>query len=347
MKLPISLLALATSSAIAFDTVINVPPDVVPNGTTLADNTQLNVLTGGVTGLFLSTGTIDPVTFDFLPAENVEINVLGGTVADAASFFGDVTINLESGTMAGFDADNGVTVHMSGGVIGTENICSISGYGEPSVFNLSGGSLGDFFDVNPGATLNVSGGSFGARLEIFGNTPEFDFGGTAQHPGTVNFIGSGFAIDGVPIDGLVADTPFTVTEREGQLLTGTLADGEPFEFHLNATGSTSLEDVLYTNAILTVTLAQANPPAEPPRLEILSVEPISPTQRQVMMQLTATGNPDLTLYQSTDLGITDPWTPVHDAVFITPPGQPDVREVSVTPLLTTPRLFFRVEIRNE
>ncbi len=342
MKLPITLLSLATSPALAFDTIINVPPDVVPNSTTLADNTQLNVLTGGVTGLFLSTGTIDPVNFAFLPAENVEINVLGGTVADAASFNGDVTINLESGTMAGFDADNGVTVNMSGGVIGTANFCTIGGYGEPSVFNLSGGSLGGFFDVNPGATLNISGGTFGPKLEVFGNTPEFDFTGTAQHPGTVNFIGSDFAIDGEPITGLVPDAPFTVIERGGELLTGTLADGEPFEFDLNGTNPGGLADVLYTNAILTVTLVEASAPDAPPTLEILGIEPVSPTEREIILRFANFDTPTPVIEESTDLGLTDPWTPVPGLTFDPVPGEPALLETTLTRPLSTPRMFFRI-----
>lgn len=347
MKFHLTLLALASSSALAFDTVINVPPDVVPDSTTLANNTQLNVLTGGTTGLFLSTGTIDPVNFAFLPAENVEINVLGGTVADAASFNGDVTINLESGTLAGFDADNGVTINMSGGVIGTANLCSISGYGEPSVFNLSGGSLGDSFDVNPGATLNISGGSIGNKLEVFGNTPEFDFDGSAQHPGTLNFIGSDFAIDGVPIAGLAPGTPFTVTERGGELLTGTLTDGGSFEFYLNATGSTSLEDVLYTNAILTVTLAEPSTPPEPPRLEIVSADPISPTERAIVLRLGLSGSGTPLLEESTDLGLAAPWAEVSGVSFDPVAGQPGWLETTVTRPLDKGRVFFRVKIQAE
>lgn len=342
MKFHLTLLALANSSAIAFDTVINVPPDVVPNGTTLANNTQLNVLTGGTTGMFLDMGYYAGGLDDFFPAVNIEINILGGTLGDVADFYGDVTVNMEAGQMEGFFANNGVTINMSGGTFGT--VCGISGEGVPSVFNLSGGTLGGFFDVNAGATLNVSGGTLGIKLEVFGDTPEFDPFGQADHPGTLNFIGSDFAIDGVPIAGLVPGVPFTVTERGGETLTGTLTDGGSFEFYLNATGSTSLEDVLYTNAILTVTLAEPSTPPEPPRLEIVSTDPISPTERAIVLRVANAASGTPAIEQSTDLGLTDPWAPVPELSFTPISGEPGTLEATLMQPLTANRRFFRLEL---
>ena len=78
------------------------------------------------------------------------------------------------------------------------------------------------------------------------------------------------------------------------------------------------------------------------QLRIISNEPRSETERQIVMQVEVTGSPTLTLYRSTDLGATDPWTPVASAVFSTPLGETDVRQITVTGPLATPRLFFRV-----
>jgi hypothetical protein len=236
----------ALNGLAAFTTIINVPPDL-GDGVTLANDTQLNITNGGSVGLFLGTSSGPDA------GVNIEINLIDGSIGSAADFFGDVTVNISGGVIADFFADNGVTLNVSGGVIGTD-ISGISGFGSASVMNFSGGQLGDFFDVNPGATLNVSGGTLGAKLEVFGDTFEFDPFDAAGAPGQLNLFGTGFSIDGVPLDFLTDNIAHTVTERGGALLAGVLADGTPFSLDLNddATGS-GLESVFYTNAVLTVT----------------------------------------------------------------------------------------------
>lgn len=242
----LSLCTLSFPVSGAFTTIINVPPDL-GDSVTLNDNTQLNITNGGSVGDFLGTSSFG------VPAVNIEINLIDGSIGSAADFFGDVTINISGGTIVDFSGDNGVTLNVSDGVAGTD-ISRVGGFGAASVVNLTGGQLGAFFDIDPGATLNVSGGSFGEKLEIFGNDPEFDFGGEAGAPGQLNFFGTAFTLDGTPMDFLTDNVAHTVTERGGELLEGFLADGTPFSFNLNGTGTgTGTESVLYGNAILTVT----------------------------------------------------------------------------------------------
>ena len=82
-------------------------------------------------------------------------------------------------------------------------------------------------------------------------------------------------------------------------------------------------------------------------LQIHSITPVAGNQREIVLRLTPPGSgaPNPTLYQSTDLGLTDPWTPVPAASFTPVPGEPGTYESLLTRPDSIPRLFFRVAIQ--
>ena len=262
---------LSTQARADFDTVIDVPPNL-GDSVDLDDNTQLNVGPGGSVGVLLSAaGEPGELGSESVGAINVEVNVTGGTIGQGANFDGDVTINLSSGSFSSsFMAGNGATVNMSGGNIGPTS--GIAGYGNATVMHMTGGTLGDAFDVSPGSTLNMSGGTFGQQLEVFGDTSEFDPFNDTDAPGHLNFIGTSFAVGGTELT-LTPNTPYLVTDRgDDLLLSGTLADGTPFNFNLNSSFVAG-EDVLYTNAMLTVTLVPE--PTSAALLAVLMMAPLA------------------------------------------------------------------------
>ena len=134
-------------------------------------------------------------------------------------------VNMDGGTAAfSYVVQNGGVFNLMDGEIGTGALDIRDG----GTVNHSGGNLGFNTDVESGGVLNISGGSFGASIAF----ADLDVAGG----GTVNFIGTAFAIDGTSIN-LVEGTPTIITNRG--VLTGTLADGQTIEFNLNAAGNDS------------------------------------------------------------------------------------------------------------
>ncbi len=170
------LLVLGRSSWGAFDTIINVPPDI-STFSGVPSNTQVNVFDGGSIGAFASLGTPYLPTWPAQPVSpnsHIELNVYGGTVdydLHAGSSLGtdsDITVNLFGGSIGEFfHADGGTTVNIYGGSIGDEfsagylpPLGTPSTGGNPIVVNMSGGSMGSFSGVG-GGVFNLSGGYVG------------------------------------------------------------------------------------------------------------------------------------------------------------------------------------------
>ena len=153
-----------------FETVINVPPDVVPSA--LESDTQLNLFFGGGLPELFRAGPVDNT------GANIEVNVLGGEIGDKFNAYNGSTINLETGRIGNdFHALSGSVVSIQGGVVGEHfdvaggNVTISDGVvGDfARVFQggrltIDGGELGDGVDVFNGSELNVAGGSVGFRL---------------------------------------------------------------------------------------------------------------------------------------------------------------------------------------
>lgn len=109
---------------------------------------------------------------------------------------------------------------------------------EGGLVNIGGGTIGDDFRVNF-AQVDISGGSIGDSFRL-GNTFANISGGsigdefTVVNESEINFIGSDFSLDGVPLcDVLTVDSFFEIFDRN-VTLSGLLADGSEFSFDLNS-----------------------------------------------------------------------------------------------------------------
>ena len=94
------------------------------------------------------------------------------------------------------------------------------------MLNIGGGAppgtMGVF--IESGGTANISGGTFTTAPQTI----------SALTGSKLNLIGTAFLLNGAPIAGLVYGTALEVANR-GATLSGTLADGSPVSFDLNAT----------------------------------------------------------------------------------------------------------------
>lgn len=190
-----------------FNFSINVPPDAAP--TSLTGNQVLNLYEGGV------------LPAAFVVRDTSTLNFYGGIVGQFLSVTDSGTINVLGG----------VDDHPESGVI----------YGSQGTINFYEGSLGDqtYFD----GTINIYGGDSGREALITG---EVNWHGGLLRPdfigfdeGTLNVYGRTFNIDGVPLNPLEIEFPFSVMQR-GIEVSGTLESGEPFAFSLDAPLSSTL-----------------------------------------------------------------------------------------------------------
>jgi hypothetical protein len=202
-------------------------------------------------------------------ANNSTIDVTGGSVGNSLVLQDSSTANIAGGNVNTVEADTGATVNISGGgvtqvddfggvtnatggsvnvILGGGNISGSATVGEDHVegsdntLNVTGGSLGYFFDQGIDSTVNISGGTETAlnendmggddgTLNISGGVLNSFLGGDAsstinisggtglgfiQSSGTVNFIGSDFVVvnegnDTFQVTGNLADpTPIDV-----------------------------------------------------------------------------------------------------------------------------------------
>ena len=98
--------------------------------------------------------------------------------------------------------------------------------------------MGDDFDAFAGSEINISGGFIGEEFDAFNGSE-------------VNIFGTEFFLDGSELP-LLAFEAFTINDRDGAILSGTLVDGSAFSFNLNNLLVTG-EDFFSASSILTVT----------------------------------------------------------------------------------------------
>ena len=196
------------------------------------------------------------------------VNVLGGSIGlgvDLSNGF----LNIESGDVAvgassiatGFTNSNN-QVNLSGGTVGgffqltnaTEllisggTIESFGVFGQGSVVDITGGTVTRFPDIFSGGVVNISGGDIFA-VRVFDG-------------GEVNFTGTEFFIDGVAVNGNIGEQ-VTIGQRNVNL-SGTLADGSFFETDLNTTFGgffSANPDGAGANALVTITTVAVPEPA--------------------------------------------------------------------------------------
>ena len=154
-----------------------------------------------------------------------------------------------------FDADTGVEFNVSGGIIG-DNFSA----GVGSEINISGGVIGRNFGLSGDQISgSISGGTFdsarfgsanaidrGNQISISGGS----FGRDFSSGGNVEFVGGEFRLNGSEFLG------DRITLSEGDVFTGTFADGSAFVFDGNDIAFDSSPDRL-TNTVLTRTALPA------------------------------------------------------------------------------------------
>lgn len=181
----------------------------------------------------------------------------GDVIGDNTVINSGTTVNVLGGEIGlGVDLANGRLNIESGNVaVGATGIAT--GFTNSSnEVNLSGGSVGGFFQLTNSTNLNISGGqieSFGvfsnSTANISGGTvsrfPDIFSSGTVNISGgdifairvfaggEVNLFGTEFAIDGQSLDLAVGDE-FVITQRNVNL-SGLLQDGSFIETDLNTT----------------------------------------------------------------------------------------------------------------
>jgi len=194
------------------------------------------------------------------------VNVLGGSIGLGVDL-ANGTLNIDIGDVAvgatgigtGFTNSNN-QVNLSGGTVGgffqltnsTElnvtggQIESFGLFGTGDVANISGGTVTRFPDIFSGGVVNISGGDIFA-VRVFNG-------------GAVHFTGTEFFIDGTPLD-LTIGQQFVVNQRNVNL-SGILADGSFIETDLNTSFggfSSANPDGAGAGALVTVTAIAAVP----------------------------------------------------------------------------------------
>lgn len=176
-----------------------------------------------------------------------------GTRLASAEF--DTVLNVppdELPAFPGFVGSNTQVNHLVGAATpGFFDVGDPAGNSVNVEFNLIGGTVYDEFNVNRGAHFNMTGGEVGAvlgangsELRVVSGVVDLLYsdgnaqirGGTIRElrstEGALELFGIGFALDGVPIGGLLPGTPYTIVER-GMILSGRLADGTEFAYSID------------------------------------------------------------------------------------------------------------------
>ncbi len=222
-------------AAQVFDTVINVPQDVVEivssrgNSASVGGDgltTQLNISDGGSVG-------------DFFRADSGSVvNIGGGSVGSQFDANSGSSVNISGGSVDGsFKADFGSVVNISGGSIDDYFAACSS-----SEVNISGGTVSGFFVADPGSVVNIRGGSVGDVFRAYSGS-------------VINLFGRDFVLDGVSLDDtLTIGDAFTIVDRN-VTLTGLLVDGSAFSYDLKGSRfGPNVLDFFESGSTLTVTV---------------------------------------------------------------------------------------------
>lgn len=220
-------IALESQAIAQFSSIVDIPPTFPPDQ--LTSGTQINVLEGGAIRDDYTLGTYDG------SLTNIELNVAGGTLGSRFTAYPGTTVNVfEDSTLDTFNA-RGAVVNVTGGLLqdrfrATDGaIVTISGgesrigqFGREgsvevseAIVNISGGKFASLKVGHEDSDVNISGGDFNGRLNIFA--------------GNVNLFGGEFSVDGVPVPGLETPGETAVVQLDaGSTLSATLADGNSF-----------------------------------------------------------------------------------------------------------------------
>ncbi|TWT35748.1 hypothetical protein KOR34_06420 [Posidoniimonas corsicana] len=208
-----------------FDTVINVPPELVSPFIEIGSSTQLNVAEGGQLA-YVDVGTPDGVS------ANVELNMTGGLIAHGVQAYSGSVVTITGGELrqAGVTAHSGSVVNVSGDAwsvdLQAEHGAVVDITGDAYVGRLTAESgsdvrvnglyLGVGSTARSGSSVTISGGIIGGLF-------------TAEAGSRVELVGNEFSVNGAEYAGA---TVSLVSEQD--VFSGTLSDGSPFVFSVSA-----------------------------------------------------------------------------------------------------------------
>ena len=237
--------AAATGSAFFDATITSValpPADPTP---IVVDSASASVPAGLRAGQSL-TVTGDGALGTNFAAVDASLVIDGGAVGDGLSVTGS-QVQLNGGSLGeSFLVGPGSVAEINAGSVGAGLLADVGG-----TVNLNGGQLGGV-TARDGGTVNIRGGEFLAapsevqslavsadRLTLIPPASVSDGVSVglietlaAEAGGTLNLFGSGFLLDGVPLN-LNQDESRTITERGGSWLAGRWADGSLFSLPLS------------------------------------------------------------------------------------------------------------------
>ena len=136
-----------------------------------------------------------------------------------------LNVNSGGGVGVSFTINSGSEVNISGGMLGR-----LSESRSGSEVNISGGILGDSFSAFAGSVVSINGGAVCAGFDALSGSEVSISGGAIAnsfeaHPGSnVELIGGEFRLNGADFTG------GTISLAEGDVFTGTFADGSSFIF---------------------------------------------------------------------------------------------------------------------
>lgn len=158
--------------------------------------------------------TTADVPFGLRAGQSIDVHQ-GGALPDNFTAGWGSKVVVDGGQVGDNFEAVGADVTISGGQIGNEFDAFFG-----SVVSITGGVFGDHFAAHDGSIVNISGGTFASNFEAIGTA-------------TVNLFGTEFWLNNVPINGLTGELPILVSQRDGNILSGRLADGSLFKFDLS------------------------------------------------------------------------------------------------------------------
>ena len=222
------------------------------------------LIAGNVPAAFAQS---DPAGFDRV------INSPPSTLANDFLIQSNTQLNVTDGGVVGFRVKAGahnntnVEVNVSGGSIG-----SFFEANSGSAVNISGGMIGTGFEAMPGSTINISGGIIAERF-------------IAAAGSSVTLVGAEFLLNGV-----APANPSEVTLAGTDVLTGTFQDGNAFVF--SPQGRVIDGDIINGVALQTVPL----PPIDLTPITISSPEDVAPNGLRAGQTLTLEGAGELPVF---------------------------------------------------
>lgn len=141
------------SSAATFNTVIDIPPDSLPDDTVIGNNTQINLGDGGAIGGFVRLGQDNVLNTD------IELNMTGGSLPGGLFANAGSTLNVSGGQARNLNLRPGSTTSITGGFINAVTGIGNNQFGDVNA-TISGGVIGNLVA--------------GSEYEIIGNDFKLD-----------------------------------------------------------------------------------------------------------------------------------------------------------------------------